>query len=114
LVIAVNQQDHCFGKIWIGQVPARDQQLADAQTLGILRLDRHKNGWRYFAFRADCVGPVRSTGLIGRMTAIPRQPVSGERRPEQECARLGYIKFFSVTVQCSSRRKDEVSGDHTD
>jgi hypothetical protein len=112
LVIAVNQQDHCFGKIWIGQVPARDQQLADSRLLGILELDRKKSGRWQFAFHGDCVCPVRSTRLVGCLAAIPKQGVSGERRPEQGCAHTGYIKSLAVTIRPSGCRKGNNRGQH--
>ena len=45
LNIIVNQQDHRFGEIGIGEVPARHEQSSGGQILGVLGLDWKKNGW---------------------------------------------------------------------
>jgi hypothetical protein len=77
LGIVVNQQNHRFGKTWIAETPARHQQLAGAQTLDVLGLDREQRRYLRFAFR-------RSAGDASRCS---KQYNRGQRREEADFAK---------------------------
>jgi len=56
----VNQQDYRLSEMRIGEPPAGHQQLSGTQILGVLGLDRKKNGRLEFVFRPECFDPGRS------------------------------------------------------